>query len=32
MVVIDRGYIEIHTPTVQDRLVKAGVRLGGLPG
>jgi len=29
-VVVDRLYIETHTPTVQDRPVKAGVRLGGL--
>jgi hypothetical protein len=28
MVVIDRAYIEANTPTVGDRLVKAGVRLG----
>ena len=29
-VVVDRPYIEINDPTVKDRLVKAGVRLGGL--
>jgi hypothetical protein len=29
-VVVDRFYIETHTPTVRDRMVKAGVRLGGL--
>jgi hypothetical protein len=29
-VVVDRSYIEINTPTVRDRLVEAGVRLGGL--
>lgn len=29
-VVVDRSYIEINTPTVRDRLVKAGVRLGDL--
>jgi len=30
MAVIDRAYIETNTPTVRDRLVKAGVRLGDL--
>jgi hypothetical protein len=30
VVVVDRPYIEINTPTVSDRLVKAGVRLSGL--
>lgn len=30
MVVVDRSYIEINTPTVRDRLVKAGARLGDL--
>jgi S1/P1 Nuclease len=30
VVVIDQGYIETNTPAVRDRLVKAGVRLGGL--
>jgi hypothetical protein len=29
-VVIDRSYVEMHTPVIGDRLVKAGVRLGGL--
>jgi hypothetical protein len=29
-VVVERAYIETHAPTVRDRLVKAGVRLGGL--
>jgi hypothetical protein len=29
-VVVDRAYIDTHTPVVRDRLVKAGVRLGGL--
>lgn len=29
-VLVDRSYIESSTPTVRDRLVKAGVRLGGL--
>lgn len=28
--VVDRSYVEINTPTVTDRLVKAGVRLGNL--
>jgi hypothetical protein len=28
--VVERAYIETHAPTVRDRLVKAGVRLGGL--
>jgi hypothetical protein len=28
--VVDRLYIETHALTVRDRLVKAGVRLGGL--
>jgi hypothetical protein len=27
---VDRSYIEAHTPTVGDRLVKAGIRLSGL--
>jgi hypothetical protein len=31
VVVIDRSYIEINTQTVRDRLVKAGIRLSGLP-
>ena len=30
MVVVDRAYIEINTPTVRDRLLEAGVRLGWL--
>jgi hypothetical protein len=30
VVLIDRAYIETHTPTVKQRLVKAGVRLSGL--
>lgn len=30
VVVVDRRDIEINTPTVRDRLVKAGVCLGGL--
>jgi hypothetical protein len=30
IVMVDRAYIEINTPTVGDRLSKAGVRLGGL--
>jgi hypothetical protein len=30
VVVVDRSYVEINTPIVRDRLVKAGVRLGGL--
>ena len=30
VVVIDQAYIETNTPAVRDRLVKAGVRLGGL--
>jgi hypothetical protein len=29
-VVVDRAYIEANAPTARDRLVKAGVRLGGL--
>jgi S1/P1 Nuclease len=29
-VLVDRAYIEANAPTVGDRLVKAGVRLGGL--
>ena len=29
-VVVDRAYIEANAPAVKDRLVKAGVRLGGL--
>ncbi len=30
VVVVDRSYVETNTPAVRDRLVKAGVRLGGL--
>jgi hypothetical protein len=30
VVVVDRSYIEINTPIVRDRLIKAGVRLAGL--
>jgi hypothetical protein len=30
VVVIDRSNVEINTPTVRDRLVKAGIRLGAL--
>ena len=30
IVVVDRSYIETNGPTVADRLVKAGIRLGGL--
>jgi hypothetical protein len=29
-VVVDQSYIETHTLTVRDQLVRAGVRLGGL--
>ena len=29
-VLVDRAYIETHTPTVREQLVKAGVRLAGL--
>ena len=29
-IVVDRAYIEANAPTVSDRLVKAGVRLGAL--
>jgi hypothetical protein len=29
-VVVDRSYVESNTPTVRDRLTKAGVRLAGL--
>jgi hypothetical protein len=29
-VVVDQSYVERHTRIVRDRLVKAGVRLGGL--
>ena len=29
-IVVDGAYIDTHTPVVRDRLVKAGVRLGGL--
>jgi hypothetical protein len=28
-VMVDRSYIETHTPAVRDRRLKAGVRLGG---
>jgi hypothetical protein len=30
VMVVDRGYIDSNTPKVMNRLVKAGVRLGGL--
>ena len=30
IVMIDRSYVQINSPTVRDRLAKAGVRLGGL--
>jgi hypothetical protein len=29
-VVVDRAYIDMHAPAVRDRLIKAGIRLGGL--
>jgi hypothetical protein len=29
-VLVNRSYIETHTLIVRDRLVKAGIRLGGL--
>jgi hypothetical protein len=29
-VVVDQHYNETHTPTIRDRLLKAGIRLGGL--
>jgi hypothetical protein len=29
VVLIDQAYIETNTPAVRDRLVKAGIRLGG---
>jgi hypothetical protein len=30
VLVVDRWYIETNTPTVRGRLIKAGIRLGGL--
>jgi hypothetical protein len=29
-VTVDQSYIEAHTPTVREQLMKAGVRLAGL--